>query len=71
MSILQGIIFPEKNGRYKWNFPALGISEGYVILHPEAKHSARTAADRYCKLNKGWKYSIVGHDQGWLFLRTA
>jgi len=71
MSILQGIIFPEKNGRYKWPFADLKISEGFVILHPEAKHSARISADRYCKLNKGWNYSIVGHDQGWLFMRTA
>lgn len=71
MSILQGIIFPEKNGRYKWPFAELAISEGFVILHPEAKHSAKIGANRYCKLNKGWKYSIVGHDQGWLFMRTA
>jgi hypothetical protein len=71
MPILQGILFPEKNNRYKYPFDNLKISEGFVLLHPETKDSARRSADRYCKLNKGWKYSIVGHDQGWFFVRTA
>lgn len=69
--ILQGILFPEANGRYSCPFDDLQVGEGFVILHRDAKNSARVSANHYMKKHPGWKYSIALHEHGWRLARDA
>lgn len=69
--LIDNFLFPEKNGRYSYPFDMMTIGEGFILLHRDAKNSARVSANHYAKLHPGWRFAIIGHDKGWQLLRTA